>query len=482
MNLTTFRYILFPVILAGIAAVSVDDKQEAAAAEKQTEQAWAAQEAHKPDEAAEHYREAVQIYKRLAEKTPRDLGAAVALSSAHHAFGEFLYNQGQHGPAMEQLQNALKIIELVPAEPGTSADVERSLSMLHHRIGEIQFAQGDIAASIASSNQSLAAAERRLKLEPEDVEAQRQVATRLNATGNVALKLKRPEEALSKFKASARILTRITKKHPDATTSLGELANAFNGLAETHSAEGRVAAALLHFEQALEINLRLLEGSRNRAATKYNLAIAHTSIAKLSSDLKKTDHALMHFEKAAALLRELAIILPNMASINESLGRVTFEIGEIQFTRGQRTDAFKTLQAARGILQAEVDSGKSSRYTQMNLINCCERLANLYRVLIQDSEALALYRRNVELALRIVQGAPNDPEAITTLVGTKYALAFVLMEGTEPDVKEAAKIIADGLARLRTFEKGSEATPKHKLLESDLLEMQAKIPWKPIGK
>lgn len=92
--------------------------------------------------AVAHGRAALESWRRVSEKTTDRMGAVLPLVISHIKLGDMLGNpvfpnRGDPSGAMTAYQNALRMIEALPAEARTNARVRRYTSILYERVGEI---------------------------------------------------------------------------------------------------------------------------------------------------------------------------------------------------------------------------------------------------------------------------------------------------------------------------------------------------------
>ncbi len=275
------------------------------------------------EEALEPAREAVDIYRRLAQDNPRAFMPDLAMSLNNLA--NILSELGRREEALEPAQEAADIYRQL-AEDNPQAfmpDLAGSLNNLAIRLSEL----GRREEALEPAQEAVDIYRRLAEDNPQAFMPD--LAMSLNNLANHLSELGRREEALEPARKAVEIRRRLAEDNPPAF--MPYLATSLNNLANRLSELGRREEALAPVQEAADIYRRLAED--NPRAFMPDLAMSLNNLANRLSELGRREEVLAPVQEAADIYRRLAednpqafrpylaTILNNMATFLSKLGR-----------------------------------------------------------------------------------------------------------------------------------------------------------------
>jgi tetratricopeptide (TPR) repeat protein len=297
------------------------------------------------------------------------VGAAHALryrpleAEAHALHGDFLISNGRHGQAVTAWRNAIRA-----ADAGRDAklaalgwaELAWSLSYLGRNELSLALEYVQHAAAIAEGIGG-------------DLELEGIIA---KSYGGLLLDLRRHDEAFRAFETAARRLeSAYGRDHPGVATALVNLGVAASKL-------NRSADALKHFREALVV--------QERALGSHHPLVGHTlfNLAAESATAAMYDQARAYAERSLRILdAALGPEHPFIASALHARARVA--LGQRHFGEAQR---FAERAVAMGAMTRPAGDSMNAQYL--------ETLGDAFRGLRRFPEALAAYKRALEMHLR----------------------------------------------------------------------------------
>ena len=250
-------------------------------------------EAGRPQEAMEHFREAVRLKPRYA-MAHNNLGGVLAQTGhlqeaiehfqealrlkpnnadsamTHNNLGHALAQTGQLQEAMEHFQEALRL--------------KPDYATAHNNLGNALLQTGQSQEAIKHYQEAL-------RLKPDDTTAHYNL-------GNALLKTGRPQEAIEHFREALRL-------KPDN-------AEAHNNLGNALTKTGQLQEAMEHFREALRL--------------KPDSALAHNNLGNVLLQTGQPPEAIKHFQEALRLKSDDA----DSATAHKNLGDALLQTGQPQ--------------------------------------------------------------------------------------------------------------------------------------------------------
>ena len=330
-------------------------------------------------------REAVELYRGLAEASPAAYtsGLAMSLSNLANRFSEV----GERNGALVAAREAVELYRgLAEASPQAyTPDLALSLNNL-----------ANILSGVGERNGALVAAREAVELYRGLAEASPQayipnLAASLNNLAAFLSAVGERNEALEAAREAVRLRRALVEASPATYTS--DLAMSLTNLAIRLSEVGERDGALVAAHEAVELYRGLAEASP--AAYVPCLAASLSNLANCLSAVGKRDGALVAAREAVELYRGLAeaspaAYTPDLAGSLSNLATILSEVGE----RNEALEAAReAVELYRGLAEASPAAYTPRLATSLN--NLAKRLSEVGKrdgALVAAREAVELYR------------------------------------------------------------------------------------------
>jgi len=316
----------------------------------------------KAGEAANHYRQAIQVDSEYAE--------------AHNNLGRLLADEGKYNEALKHFNEALRI--------------RPKYAEAHSNLGVLLKSQGRLNEAASQLNEAL-------KLKPDFAEA-------YNNLGIVFKQQNKFEQAISNYKKSLEL-------RPDFD-------HALNNIGLALEMQGKLNEAIDYYRQALKVkpdyadahynigNALQSAGRPDEAAGHYREAIrvkqdfadAHNNLGALLMKQKKTDEAIEHFKQALKIDPKSAESHANLGNAFQEKGKLDDAIKHYREALRIRPDFTEVSQSLAAALksQGRLDEAVSQlQNSDSNDVEAQYALANAFASQGKLDEAIKIYRRIV---------------------------------------------------------------------------------------
>jgi len=361
-------------------------------------------EAGQPQEAAEHFGEALRLNPGYA---PAHYNLGVALTQtghlqeamehfrealrlnpdyapAHYNLGHALLQTGQPQEAIEHFQEALRLkLDDAPAHnnlgvalvqtghPQEAIKHYQEALRLQPNLPEAQYNLGNALLQTGQPQEATAHFQEALRLKPDYAMAHNNLGVALAQTGQ-------PQAAIKHYQEALRLQPNLPDAHCDLGITLTEV--------------GRLTEAITHFEQALQ-----LEPNHPKAHNGLGLALLQNGQA----------------DKAIAQFRTALQLQPDWTAARNNLGDALINFGCVLFQKGQMNQAIAPLQ-----------EGLQIRPDNAGAYNC---LGFIFLRQGQAGEAVANFQKALELQ-------PNNADA------HKY-LAWIMATCPDASVRNGTQAV-----------------------------------------
>jgi tetratricopeptide (TPR) repeat protein len=251
------------------------------------------------DECLRHFRQALEIRKRLVDANPGNAALRRSLAGGYNSVGAALGELGRYAESLQMQQKALEIYEKEARDNPTDAD-------LQDLYARARFNCGSCLADMGKPEQATSEFVRAVEIEQKAIDAypaahmtrNNQAFFRVSLGDNLYL-LGRFEEALRAYRQAATALQALADAHPTIISYLKNLAASRMGMAKALTALAKPAEALPECDQALAL-WRKLAGD---PPTRFQFRIAST-LALRGAALRKfgrAGEAVAAYREATAL-------------------------------------------------------------------------------------------------------------------------------------------------------------------------------------
>jgi len=238
-------------------------------------------------EAEKHFRESLNIFKRVENKIARLPAKSVALGN----IGNIYHNLGKPDEALEYYQQALEINKKLGYEQGIA-----------HNLSNI----GTVYNELGKHDEALKFQEEALEIN-QKIEDEPGIANSLNNIGVVYNGSGKTEEALKFYQEALEINKKIGYEEG--------IANVINNIGLTYSKLREINLALNYYQEALKINRKI--GYKEGIATNLgNIGLVYITLGQSKEALKYYQEALEVFVHIKAQPR-IEILLKIIKIIEE---------------------------------------------------------------------------------------------------------------------------------------------------------------------
>lgn len=383
--------------------------------------------------------------------------------------------------ARKQLVNTtLDYLEKLSKDAGDDERLRMALGAAYFRLGDLQgypFAPnlGDTAGAIKVFRSSSALLDPLRRAHPNDAEAQRRwletqdhLATLLNQTGDsggaskllrdalpAAVALARlpdagvdgeriqgdfysllamvvrehdPNEALTYARRYLEIYSNLAARFPDRPEFINEESDAYSLVGRLIQAQGDSRVALQNYLQSVALREALVKAHPNDVVYKRNLMIGYGHVGDTLGNpvlpsLGDSASARDYYRKAVAIGEEIHQSDPSDTTAKFDLAAGLVKLGMVEVPASDVAESLAALQRATTMLEDIVANDPHSLPRIKILTLALEYQGHRLRSLGDYREAIASYRRSVELSDSILATNPTDRAALSQAVASSRAMA-----------------------------------------------------------
>ena len=383
-----------------------------------------------PGEALVAAREAVELYRGLAEVSPAAYTPNLAASLNNLA--NRLSEVGERNEALVAAREAVELYRgLAEVSPASYApDLAMSLSNLANCLSEV-----------GERNEALVAAREAVELHRGLAKASPQaytpnLAASLNNLAAFLSEVGERNEALVAAREAVELYRVLAEASPQAYAP--DLAMSLNNLANRLSEVGERNEALVAAREAVRLRRALAEASPQ--AYTPNLAMSLNNLANRLSEVGERNEALVAAREAVELYRGLAEASPAAYApdLAMSLNNLANRFSEVRERNEALEAAREAVELYRGLAKASPQAYAPDLAASLN------NLAAFLSEVGERNEALEAAREAVELYRGLAQASP---QAYTTdLVASVTTLARILAVYGHPE--EALEAFVEGFDHL----------------------------------
>jgi non-specific serine/threonine protein kinase/serine/threonine-protein kinase len=272
--------------------------------------------------AVTHATAALEDWRRVAEKTADPIGAVLPVVISHIKLGDMLGhpsfpNRGDVSGAMTAYQNALRMIQALPADASANPRVRRYTSVLYERIGEIHMLGGRYAPAMSAYQNAFDIRQKLLAENPANRDALRDMGVAheklcalLIATGEAARAVPNCRQALELYE-------RLSSADRLDVQALGTVATGHLWQYRVLAATGKLREAEVELARSTELLGKVLELQKDNVQARrdfaYNALYSSTLNQRISKEpglsaaerTERRRRAAADYERGKALLKTL---------------------------------------------------------------------------------------------------------------------------------------------------------------------------------
>ncbi len=291
-------------------------------------------------------RDALGLWKALAAANPSDLKTRVAEAACLKAVGVIETDGGRFEDALRAYSLArgilLALLDDYPDDPALRSELVGCLN----RIASVQASSRSMGEAQKTNAEALAHLDRLKDAAPDDPRFRYEAATCYRYIGGLQCRAGRFEDGLESFRRAGSTLESLVKDHPavtqfriDQAASRLQMAWPLQKLRRLDEAKRGVGVALELVEAAVRVN-------PNVTGYQSQLAWCHGEMANIDEAAGRLVEALRSFEGAGRICRKLVEDHPQNFQYKMDRAMSLINVGRVQGALGRWPEARETLKGA----------------------------------------------------------------------------------------------------------------------------------------
>jgi serine/threonine protein kinase len=248
-----------------------------------------------------------------------------------------------------------------------------------------------------------------------------------------ALQIHNPAEAVVHARLAAEGFERLIKARPEDADSVLALAASQSSWASVLRPTDP-AEALEHYRESARLREALVAQYPNNSAARRGLMLVYGQIASVLGDSfmltrgNDVEGARAYYTKAAAIAHDLAKADPVNRVARYDVASVELRLGALDPKPGEEAESIAALIRGRDLFEELVKSDPLSVRYQSSLGLAHEYLGNRFRAAGKPDEALAEYRKSLEVTEKSLARNPGDVSSSNGALATEEAIATLQAE------------------------------------------------------
>ncbi|OWY25327.1 hypothetical protein BVG80_03105 [Sphingobacteriales bacterium TSM_CSM] len=356
---------------------------------------------HEYFKALAHYREALKIYRNLAQTSPQVYLPDVAMTLNN--LGNIEVAMHEYSEALAHYREALKIYR-TNAQTNPQVYLSAVAETLNN-LGILQWAMNEYPEALINYQEALQIKRTLAQTNPQAY--LRDVAETLNNLGILQWAMNEYPEALINYQEALQIKRTLAQTNPQAY--LRDVAETLNNLGILQWAMNEYPEALINYQEALQIFNTLAQVNPQT----YLFAVGQTlnNLGILQVDMNQYTQALQYYLKALQIYRNLAqtnlqVYLPYIADNLNNLGNLQADMYEYSEALAHYLEALQIYRT-----HAQTNPQVYLPY----LVNITVNLSTFYKDCMPDKEISLQYAKEALIAAQPVSHVPSVQEYISTL-------------------------------------------------------------------
>ncbi len=374
------------------------------------------------------HREALAIWRKLADANPSDTDLQSSLAASHHKIGRLLRATGEADEALKSCESALAIQQkLVDTNP-TISRFQSDLATSHFSIGYLLRATGKPAAAMKSYESALAARQRLADANPTVTEFQYDLADSHFGIAILLTETGQPTRAMNEHETALAIFQKLSDANPTITRFQVMLAESHRAIGQELLTTGKPADARRAYDRALEIRRILADSNPAVTDFQFGLAAIYNSIGVLLRTTSKPAEAMKAFEAALAIERKLADAYPTVVDYQRYVAGMYKNIGTSLAATGKAGEALEVHQRALDILRKLARANPTVTDMQFEVAESYGKIAILLRMSGKQAEAIKAFESALEILRKLTREHPASSDFASVLGGALSDRALVDLE------------------------------------------------------
>ena len=368
--------------------------------------------------ALQAYRDALGIYKQLADAKPNNIEYRAMLGNARFRTGNVLKSTGQLQEAAEFYDQAKDILTELSKSNPNDLGIQADLANCHNNIGLLNRDQSNSKAALESFERAIEIQSELIDADTDTAPYQSDLATSYGNKGIVLQMTGEQSGALKAFEKAMDIRRRLSEANPENEAYLADLANSHINIGVLQKANGFNAEALESFEKAVEIQQALVDAHPTNTSHKAELGTSLINLGVQLRALGRAKEALERYDTAIDIQTQLMTTSPTVTDYQSKLALSHSNKGSLLLAMGQTGPALESYNSAIELNQKLVDSNAEIAIYRANLATSHENIGSLHSSLGQAELSLKGHQRAKDIRQKLVDDFPEIDDYRASLAGS----------------------------------------------------------------
>jgi tetratricopeptide (TPR) repeat protein len=275
------------------------------------------------------YRNSLEVSEGLTQKDSKNLHWQRNLGLAHSRIAEALSARGDDTQALNELQSALAIQQLVVEKDPTDLDSQADLADTNLDIGEeLKEYQHDLVGAVDKYRAGLSIYQALANQDPGNASRQTDLVVGHQRLGDALVEQNLIGEALAEYRALLDIARRVAEMDPSNVTRQHNLFIAHQKIGDVQRVQGDLAGALDEYRADIDISQRLVDRDPGNAQWQLDLLLTYERLGLSAVDRNDLAAGLDAFEKAEKTALRIKEISPTAARGDTDLAWVQARLAD----------------------------------------------------------------------------------------------------------------------------------------------------------
>jgi tetratricopeptide (TPR) repeat protein len=388
----------------------------------------------------------LQFLEGLSKDAGGDERLRYALSAAYSKIADvqgypLSPNLGDTRGALANYEKSIQLIEPLLTRQPENAEFLLQKVVTQNRRALILERMGQAPRALEIYRVTLPAAEKLGRLRPGNVEARVQEPGIYSGMATAFYHTDSPE-ALTYSHRNVESLRSLLREFPNKMEVQLDLAGGYSQLGQILVTRSELAQALQNHRQSIALREAAVARQPADTAARRGLMISYANVADILGspfvpNLGDLRSAREYYAKVVAIARGLAAADSNNRLAQYDLAQALSRYAILEPPPAERKHSLALLQEAQGILERLVAADPSSHTTMSALALVEEYAGHRFGDLGRPLEALAQYRRSLEICDRVLRTDPKYLSLTSQALADEEAISGLLAKQGEPAAARA---------------------------------------------
>jgi tetratricopeptide (TPR) repeat protein len=283
--------------------------------------------------AKQAYQASMELYTRLGESDPADVGWKKMLAVVSNKLGSLLKAQGELAGSFQVYSDGLKISRMLVEDDPDNTELMRGVSIDYGGMGDILYEQGDLSGALQAYRDGFSISKALAESHPTSAELQRDLAICLDRIGMVLRAQGDLVGALQAYQACRDYHAHFVEADPSHTGSRRDLAISLGNIGTVQVKMNKLAEANQSFKDCLELTRGLLAIDHSRPEWLHDAGITSAKLAQIAEASGDILLAVEHFRQARSYLDDAASRSPEYEQFQKGAQAVASDLARLTASR-----------------------------------------------------------------------------------------------------------------------------------------------------